>query len=102
MNTFKKDYQSGTNFVKAENGDLPADFHNILNRWKTNFSHLFNVNGVSVVRQQEPHKAAFLLELIQALGEILCSDVYKLINSIWNKKELPQQWKQSIIVLVYK
>jgi hypothetical protein len=60
MNKFKKDYQSGTNFVKAENGDLPADPHNILNRWKNNFSQLLSVNGVSVVRQREPHKAESL------------------------------------------
>jgi hypothetical protein len=27
---------------------------------------------------------------------------YKLINSIWNKEELPDQWKESIIVPVHK
>jgi hypothetical protein len=39
-----------------------------------------------------------LAELIQAGGEILCSEIQKLINSIWNKEELPQQWKKSILV----
>jgi hypothetical protein len=24
------------------------------------------------------------------------------INSIWNKEELPEQWKESIIVHIYK
>jgi hypothetical protein len=28
--------------------------------------------------------------------------VHKLICSIWNKEELPQQWKESIIVPIYK
>jgi hypothetical protein len=32
-------------------------------------------------------------ELIQAGGEILRSKIHKLINSIWNKEELPDQWK---------
>jgi hypothetical protein len=34
-----------------------------------------------------------LAELIQAGGDThtLCSDIHKLINSIWNKKELTQQ-----------
>jgi len=27
---------------------------------------------------------------------------YTNINSIWNKKEVPQQWKESIIVPIYK
>jgi len=28
--------------------------------------------------------------------------MYKLINSIWNTKEFPQQWEKSIIVPTYK
>jgi hypothetical protein len=41
-------------------------------------------------------------ELIQAGGEILLSAINKLINSVWNKEELPGQWKESIIVPVHK
>jgi hypothetical protein len=41
-------------------------------------------------------------ELIQAGGETLRSEIHKLINSIWNKEELPDQWKESIIVPVHK
>jgi hypothetical protein len=42
-----------------------------------------------------------LAELNQAGGEILLSAINKLINSVWNKKELPDQWKESIIVPVH-
>jgi hypothetical protein len=41
-------------------------------------------------------------ELIQAGGEILLSAIHKLINSVWNKVELPDQRKESIIVPVHK
>jgi hypothetical protein len=41
-------------------------------------------------------------ELIKAGGEMLCSEIHKLILSIWNKEELPQQWKASIIIPVHK
>jgi hypothetical protein len=37
--------------VKDKNGDLLADFYNILNRWKNYFSQLLNVHNVSDVRQ---------------------------------------------------
>jgi hypothetical protein len=30
------------------------------------------------------------------------SVIHKLINSIWNKEELPDQWKKSIIVKIQK
>jgi hypothetical protein len=33
---------------------------------------------------------------------MLCSEVHKLNCSIWNKEELPQQWKESIIVPIHK
>jgi hypothetical protein len=41
-------------------------------------------------------------DLIQAGGEILRAEIHKLINSIWNNKQLPDQWKESIVVPIYK
>jgi hypothetical protein len=43
-----------------------------------------------------------LAELIQAGGETFQCEIYKLINFIWNKEELPDQWKESVIVPIYK
>jgi hypothetical protein len=88
------------------------------------------VHSVSDVRQTEVHTSESLLpspsrleleiaiaklkkykspgsnqipaELIQAGGEILLSAIYKLINSVWNKDELPDQWKESIIIPIHK
>jgi hypothetical protein len=40
INEFKRGYQPRNNLVKDENGDLLADSHNILNRWKNYFSQL--------------------------------------------------------------
>jgi hypothetical protein len=40
--------------------------------------------------------------MIKTGGETLYSETYRLIFSIWNKEELPQQWKESIIVTIYK
>jgi hypothetical protein len=39
-------------------------------------------------------------ELVQAGGAILLPAIHKLINSAWNKEELPDQWKESVIVPV--
>jgi hypothetical protein len=39
-----------------------------------------------------------LAELIQAGGETLQSEFHKLINSVWSKDELPEQWKESVTV----
>jgi hypothetical protein len=41
-------------------------------------------------------------ELYQAGGEILECVIHKLITSIWNKEELPDQWKESTVVPIQK
>jgi hypothetical protein len=38
INEFKKGFQPRTNLVKDEGGDLHADLHKILNRWKNYLS----------------------------------------------------------------
>jgi hypothetical protein len=101
--------------VKDENGDLLADLHNNLNKWKNYFSQLLNVHNVSDVRQIEVHTTEplipgpsrleveiavaklikykspgsdeILAELIQAGAKLLLSAIYKLINSVCNKAE---------------
>ena len=46
-NYFKKGYQPKCNIVKDEKGDLVADSHSIVARWRNYFSQLFNVHGVN-------------------------------------------------------
>ena len=41
-------------------------------------------------------------ELIKAGGKTIFCEVHKLIMSIWNKAELPEKWKESIVVPIYK
>jgi CRISPR/Cas system-associated protein Csx1 len=50
INKFKRGYQPKNILMKDENGDLPADSHNTLNRWKSYLSQLLNVRNVSGVR----------------------------------------------------
>jgi hypothetical protein len=130
INDFKKGYQPRTNIVKDDKGDLVADSHSILARWRNYFSQLLNVHGADDVRQAEVHTAEPLVlepsafevdvaieklkrhkspgtdqipaELIKAGGRTVRGVIHKLIISIWNKEELPEEWKESIIVPIYK
>jgi hypothetical protein len=91
---------------------------------------VLNVHGVHDVRQMDIHMAEplvpepslvevetaigelksykspdtdqILAELIKAGGETLYFEIHRLIYCIWNKEELPQQWKESIIVPIYE
>jgi hypothetical protein len=101
-----------------------------LNRCNNYFSQLFNAHRVSDVRQVEIHITKQLVpepspseaeiaiaklkkykstgsdqipaELIQAGGKTLWSEIHKLMNSIWSTEELHEQWKEYIIVPIYK
>jgi hypothetical protein len=57
INDFKKGHQPRTFIVKDEKGDLVADSHSIMTRWRTYFSQLLNVHGAKDVRQAEIHTA---------------------------------------------
>jgi len=98
-------------------------------RWRNYFSQLLNVHEVKDVRQAEmrtieplvPEPSAFEVELdieklknhkspttdqipaelIKAGGRTIRCEILKLIISNWNKEELPDEWKESIIVLIY-
>jgi hypothetical protein len=126
INEFKRSYQPRNNSVEDENDDLLADSHNILKRWKNCFSQLLNVHNVSGLTQIEVHTVEplvpgpsrlevqsataklkkyklpgsdqFLADLIHAGGKILLSAIHKLIHSIWNKEELPDQRNEPLIV----
>jgi len=93
-----------------------------LSRWRKHFFKLLKVNGVYNVRQTEIHTAEPLVaelsafefkinvvklethkspgidqiptEFIKAGGGNIGSEIHKLINSIWNKEELPEEWKE--------
>jgi len=53
-------------------------------------------------RHRSPGTDQIQAELIKAGGRTICSEIHKLINSIWNKEDLPEDWKESIIVPVYE
>jgi len=41
-------------------------------------------------------------EFIKPGGRTIRFEIHKLIISIWNKEELPEEWKESFFVLIYK
>jgi hypothetical protein len=53
-------------------------------------------------RYKLPGVDQILAELIPAGGETIHSEIHRLINLIWNKEELPRQWKESIFVPIHK
>ena len=61
ISDFKKGYQPRYNIVKDEKGDLVADSHSIVARWRNYFSQLFNIHGVKDVGRAEVHTAGLLV-----------------------------------------
>ncbi|KAJ4427648.1 hypothetical protein ANN_25296 [Periplaneta americana] len=129
---FKNGYQSRVNVIKDENGDLLADSPSILNRWKNYFAQLLNVHRPNrndrddieiqtaepfipeptlseveiaienLKKYKSPGIDQIPAELIQEGGSALYSEIYKLVLAIWEKEIVPEQWKESIIVPIFK
>jgi hypothetical protein len=53
-------------------------------------------------KYKSPGNYKISAKLIQVRGKILLSAIHKLINSVWNMEELPDQWRESIMVPVHK
>ena len=114
----KKGYQPRTKIVKDEKGDLVADSHSIMARWRNYFSQILNVHGVNDVKQAEIHTAEPLVseqsslevelaiekrkshtspgidqipaELIKAGGSTIRCAIHKFFIAIWNKRNCPE------------
>ena len=80
INDFKKGYQLRCNIVKDEKGDLVADSHSIMARWKNYLSQLFNVRGAKDVGQAEINTAEPLVH------EPSASDVEQAIDKLKRHK----------------
>jgi len=128
INDFKKGYQPRIIIVKDEKAELVTDLHSITARWRNCFSQLLNVHEDNDVRQAEihtvepivPEPSDFEIELaigklknhkspgivqipaefIKAGGRTICCAIHKLIISIRNKEEFPEEWKESTIVYI--
>jgi hypothetical protein len=48
-------------------------------------------------KYKSPDSDQIPAELIQSEGKMLLSAIHKLINSAWNKEELPDQWKSLLL-----
>jgi hypothetical protein len=63
-----------------------------LNKQMLSCSFLCIISHYSELKKYiSPGSDQILAELIQAGGKILLSVIHKLINSVWNKEELPEQ-----------
>ena len=47
-------------------------------------------------------KKTQITKLVKVGGSTIHSEIHKLINSVWNKEELSEEWKESIILPIYK
>jgi len=52
----------------------------------------------NIKRHKAPGIDQSPIEFIQAGGRKIRSEIHKHINSLWNKEELPEAWKESITV----
>ena len=58
--------------------------------------------AIETLQTQSPGIDHIPAELIQAGDRTICSMIHTLINSIWKKEGLSEEWTESIVVPAYK
>ena len=116
INDFKKSYLPRNNIARDEKGDLIADSHSTLKSRKNNFSlHGVRPREEYTAELLETEFSAFETEVVveklkrhTSLGNdqipvelIKTGRTVLSINSVWNKEELSQGKKGSIMVRTY-
>jgi hypothetical protein len=118
INDCGKGYQPRTYIIKNEKGGLAADIRSLLVRWRNNFCQVLNLLGVMMIGRLKysrdslvPETRVFDVEMFTeklkrhkspGIDEIpaqfnkannikIRSESHKLINSIWNKEEFPEE-----------
>ena len=117
---------------KDGDGNIIIQKEKILEIWKEYFRNLFEVDGktidpvtlesivddnqeitpptfneiCSIINKLKNNKAAgsdnICPELIKYGGRTLKYKMYRLIPNIWDKEQLPEQWREGIICPIYK
>jgi hypothetical protein len=62
----------------------------------------FEIAVEKLKRHKSPRTDQVPAEWIKAGSSTFRSEIHKLSNSTWNKDELPEEWKESVIVPIYK
>jgi hypothetical protein len=68
---------------------------------KTDPSHFEFEIAIEKLKRYMPAIDQTPAEIIQIGGNKFRYEIHELINSVWNKERLPQQWKTSITVSTY-
>jgi len=62
----------------------------------------FEMTTEKLNRRKSPTPDQIPAELIKAGSRTTRSEIPKLINSIWNTEELPEEWKDSLYLFIRK
>jgi hypothetical protein len=82
INEFKRGwYQPRINVVEDEKGNLVADCHSILARWRNHFSQLLNIHEVNYVKQTEVNTAEPLVPELSAFEVEMAIEKLKIHKS---------------------
>lgn len=131
ISLMKKGYQPRTeNFIRKDNGQLVTECNEVKETWRDYFCQLLNPESNdqpfnskvqtaelpdTVPTFEEVQKAISKLknnkapgsdkipaECIKCGGETLYQAIHHLIEAVWNAEEVPREWKEGVIVPIFK
>ena len=132
LKSFRRGFQPNRQVLRSRNGELISDSVRILEEWKTYFNSLLNgpipddpLPPPEDLDDVQPDVPPVTLEEVKASvdrlkkrkacgaddipselwkcgGDVVCEALHRLITKVWDSERLPDQWKEALIVPVFK
>lgn len=128
---FRTEYKPKAYGIKDKNGTVILQQKEGLNRWQEYFDELLNgqprqqleelpkyqnvqpqiekpsLNEISeaiktLKNNKAPGEDTINAEIIKAGKEVVAREIHKLILDIWERREIPREWKEAIVIPIHK
>jgi hypothetical protein len=119
----RKGFQARASMCKDKEGNLIGEERKVLERWAKYYTTLLNTGVEEIIEEEEDEvhpdeeepeldsigkeeieeaiEDGIQAELIQ-YGEAFKEEIYKLVKTVWEKEEMPQECNTAIICPIHK
>ena len=131
LKNFKKFKECPLKYVKNKQGNLLTDKKEVMERWKEHFEELLNEGQVEIIEEGEETEISNVSEeeitemelrlaikkmkkgksaghdkitpeMIKLLGPKAEKKLLSLMNTVWQRKQVPEDWEVAVLVPIYK
>ncbi|VVC38704.1 Reverse transcriptase domain [Cinara cedri] len=96
INTTRGGYKKRERFLREDDGTLVTEQGKLLEKWTGYFEKLLNAQIKRLKNHKSPGEDGIQAEILKRVDEEAISRIHEVIELIWEKERLPEDWNTSI------